>query len=166
MSQDIDILSKLEQTDLSKIETSYPILHDGVVQATVVECQAVPADGDKKPHIQIKYTIAQDWTTQPHDGIPSKPVSIGFPITERVYLNDWEDPKTGEVKNFGLVRLAQFREAIFGKATADAKLLPLEQYIGQSIVLKLKFEAAPKNKKTGETYGPQTTVDSYIRKAS
>lgn len=163
MSSELDIMEQLNSVDLSKVETSYPILKAGVVQAQIVEVSAVPAEGDKKAYVNVKYTLAQPWESQPLDG-PSKPINPGFPISERVYINDWTDPKTGEVKNFGRVRLLQLREAVLGPIQPGEKL-DFNALRGQSITLRLAFDPAPKNSKTGETYGPQTTVAGYVKKA-
>lgn len=164
MSDELDIMSRLDSVDLSKVETSFPILAAGVVQAQLVSIQPVAGDGDKKPFIEVKYTLAAPWHTQPGES-ESRPVNPGFPLSERVYTNDWTDPKTGETKNFGRVRLLQLAEAIRGrKATADEKLSSIfPQLIGQQVTLRLKYDPAPRNDKTGQVYGPQTTVDGYVR---
>lgn len=163
MSTELDIMSQLNSVDLSKVETSFPLLKTGIVQAQVKEIGVVTPDGsDKKPYVEVKYSLTQAWSTQPHDGAESKPVNAGFPISERVYVNDWEDPKTGEKKNFGRVRLLQLREAIFGPIQTGQQL-SFDELRGQPITLKLKFDPAPKNNKTGEIYGPQTTVDGYVK---
>lgn len=163
MSSELDIMEQLNSVDLSKVETSYPVLKAGVVHAQIVELAAVPAEGDKKPYIMAKYTLAQQWESQPLDGSPSKPISPGFPISERIYVNDWTDPKTQEVKNFGRVRLLQLREAVLGPIQPGQKL-DFNELRGQSITLKLAFDPAPRGK-DGQTYGPQTSVAGYVKKA-
>lgn len=163
MSTELDIMSQLNSVDLSKVETSFPLLKTGTVAAQIKEIGIVTPDAsDKKPYVEVKYVTAQPWSTQPHDGSESKPVNPGFPITERVYVNNWTDEKTGEVKNFGRVRLLQLREAIFGPIQAGQQL-DFAELRGQPVTLKLKFDPAPKNNKTGEIYGPQTTVDGYVK---
>lgn len=166
MSDELNIDALLANVDLATVETSFPILKGGVVQFQITEITNTPAESsDKKPYVAIKYTLAQSWTTQPIDGAPAKDVAPGFPITERIYIFNWTDPKDGTVKNFGLTRLAMLREAVLGKATAGTRFNSAE-LLGQSVMLKLKFDPAPKNAKTGETYGPQTSVDGYVRKKS
>lgn len=163
---DLDILNQINDTDLSKVETSYPILAAGVVSATIteIELKAIEnKEGQSNPWAIVKYTLAQPWKTQPLADAPSRDVSPGFAITERISLKPWEDPKTGEVKNFGITRLAMLREAVFGKAAPGTKFNP-EELLGQPITLKLKFDPAPKNKKTGEVYGPATEVDGYVKR--
>lgn len=162
---DLDILQQVQDVDLGKVETSFPILAQGVVQAVIAEIEFKEIENKKNevnPWCLVKYTLAQPWKTQPIPDVPVRDVNIGFPITERISLKPWTDPKTGEVKNFGITRLAQLREAVFGKAQAGAKFVPAE-LLNQPITLKLKFDPAPKNKDTGEVYPPQTNVDSYVR---
>ncbi len=163
MSQELDVMSQMANVDLSTVETSFPIMKGGIVQATITECTPEQDEG-KPPYMKVGYTLAQEWTTQPLDGLPSKTINPGFPFSERIYVQPWTDPKTGEVKNFGVTRLTLLRECVFGKAQPGTVFNP-QELIGQPITVKLEFEAAPKNSKTGEVYGPQTKVATYIRKA-
>jgi hypothetical protein len=160
---DLDILQQINDIDLAKVETSYPIPMAGVVAATITEIELKKIEnkkGESNPWALIKYATSQPWKTQPLENNPSRDLNPGFVITERISLKPWTDPKTDEVKNFGITRLAQMREAIFGKAQPGAKFV-VEELLGQTILLKLKFDPAPKNRETGEVYGPQTSVDGY-----
>ena len=162
---ELDILQSIQDVDLATVETSYPVLMAGVVAATIKEIEFKMIEnkkGDTNPWALIKYATSQEWKTQPMADSPSRSVTSGFGITERISLKPWTDPKTDEVKNFGLTRLAQLREAVFGKAAPGSKFTPVE-LINQPITLKLKFDPAPKNKDTGEVYGPQTSVDGYVK---
>lgn len=163
MSSELDILSQLQNVDLSTVETAYPLLKSGIVSAQIGSIETEQDEG-KAPYVHIKYTLTEPWETVPFEGRPVKTISPGFPISERIYVQDWTDPKTGEKKNFGITRLAQLREAVFGPATAGTKLV-LPELLGQTVTLKLKFDPAPRNKKTNEVYGPQTSVDGYVRKS-
>jgi hypothetical protein len=164
MSSELDILSQVQSMDLSKVETSFPILKTGVVKATVTECKfdKDEAKADAKPYLHVKYALAQPWETQPIDGVPSKPINPGFGFTQRIYVGTYE--KDGETKWYGVDQLARLRESAFGVATPGSQFKP-EEMIGQEVTVKLKFDPAPKNTKTGQVYGPQTTVDGFVRKA-
>lgn len=163
---DIDILAQIQDVDLATVETAYPVLMAGVVQASITdfELKSVEGKDGSSPWAIISYSLITPWKTQPIDGNPSRDVMPGFKFTERIYLKPWTDDKTGETKNLGVTRLALLREAIFGKAKPGTKLIPSD-FINQLVTVKLKFDPAPKNKKTGEIYGPQTYVDGYIRTA-
>lgn len=162
--QDLDIMNNLDSIDLSKVETSYPILKTGIVPANIVFCEITKDDKvDAKPYVHVKYTLGQEWETVSIDGAPSKVVNVGFPFNERIYFGTYEDKKTGEKKMYGVDRIAKLREAVFGKAEPGTKFNPGD-LVGQTVTVKLKFDPAPKNTKTGEVYGPQTTVDGYVRK--
>jgi hypothetical protein len=160
-----DVLQQIQDIDLSKVPTAYPILASGVVQATIVEFgfdQRENRKGETNNWAVVKYTLAQPWKTQPLDDTPSQEIAVGFPFTERILIKPWTDPKTGKETLLGLQRLALLREAVFGKAAEGTKFNGLE-LVGQSITLRLKFDPAPKNRETGEVYGPRTEVDGYVR---
>lgn len=162
---DLDILNQIQDVDLSKVETSFPVLAAGIVQAVITSIEFEKREnkkGEHNPWCIVKYTLAQPWKTQPLPDVPVRDVSIGFPITESISIKPWTDPKTGEEKNFGLTRLAMLREAVFGRAAPGAKFVP-DELINQPINLRLKFDPAPKNKETGEVYPPQTRVDGYVK---
>lgn len=165
---DHDILNEINNIDLSKVETSFPVLKSGVVKATIAEIEFDKKDKKDGSGVnrlaKIKYSLGQPWETQPHDGLPAKPIAPGFPVTETIYLDPFKDEKTGEEKNLGIARLALLRESVLGKAK-EGDRFDIAQLIGREVILKLKFDPAPKNKKTGEVYGPQTTVDGYVRQA-
>ena len=167
---DIDILQQINDVDLSKVETSFPILDSGIVRCTITKCEFHKEPSKKKQgtdnvYLEVGYSLAQGWKTVSIDGNPSKPVNPGdrgSAFTERIYVGKFLDDKTGEEKWYGLDRIAKLREAVMGKAEAGAKLNPPE-LIGQSVILRLKFDPAPKNKDTGEVYGPRTGVDAYVK---
>jgi hypothetical protein len=151
---------------LSKVETSYPVLQSGIVQAQLVDfsLEMVKKKGTEEtyPNASIKWSLAQPWKTVSIDNAPSKEVNPGFIITENIYLGDWTDEKTGEVKNMGIQRLALLREAMLGKAETGTKFNP-EELKGNIALLKLEFNPSPRGKK-GETFGPRTDVVTYVRK--
>jgi len=171
MPTELEILNELNSVDLSKVETSFPMLASGVVTASVVKCEfrrdTERKGDDAKPYCYVEYTLAQPWKTVEHDGIVSRPIGLGergAQFNERVYVGKYNDKQTNEEKWYGLDRLAKLREAAFGKASAGARFTP-EEMVGQTITLRLKFDPAPRNKDTGEVYGPRTSVDGYLRKA-
>lgn len=165
MSDPTDLMAQMDQVDLATVETSYPILKTGMAAFTIVECTPTKDDEGKWPYYHMKYALAQDYETQPLDGAPARPIASGFPVTEDIYIGTYQDKKDGTTKPFGVDRMARMREAVFGKATAGAKFNPVEM-INQSIMLQLKFNPAPVNKKTGEVYGPRTEITGYVRKKS
>ncbi len=166
--EDLEALELMNQVDLSKVETDFPIPASGVITAQIVECafrKDESKGADAKPFCEIKYNFTQPWKTQSIDGSESKPIlpgGRGSSITERVYVGYYNDKKTGEQKTYGVDRLALLRECVLGKAQPGQKFVPAE-LVGQSVTIKLQFEAAPKNEKTGEIYGPRTSVSGYVR---
>lgn len=172
MSNDpLDIMQQMDNIDLSKVETDFPILASGPVQAQIQDCEfRRDVDGkkgqDAKPYCYISYNLTQPWKTQSIDGSAVRelqPGQRGMTVIERVYVGTYEDKKTGETKWYGVDRLALLRECVFGKAQPGVKFNPAEMR-GQPVTLRLLFDPAPKNKDTGEVYGPRTSVQTYIRK--
>lgn len=170
MSDELDILNELNDIDLSKVETSFPLLASGIVNALVTKCEyqrdTETKGADAKPYCLVEFAIQQPHSTVAHEGVPSKvlqPGDRGMTITQRVYVGKYEDKNSGELRWYGLDTLAKLREAAFGKAPEGTRFVPADM-VGQTVAIKLKFDPAPKNKKTGETYGPRTEVDGYIRK--
>lgn len=172
MTSEQDILSQVNDVDLSKVETSFPILASGIVTVTIGKCEFVTEDSKKKPgekntYLHVDYSLAQPWKTVPTDGIPSKPVNPGdrgSAMTERIYVGKFIDKKDGSEKWYGLDRIAKLREAVYGKAGEGTKFIAPEM-IGQTVLLNLKFNPAPVNKDTGEVYGPRTEIAGYVRKS-
>jgi hypothetical protein len=166
---ELDILNSLQNVDLSKIETSFPLLKTGNVLAQISKMEFASKgkkedENDQYINCKLEYTLQQPWETVPIDGAPSKAVSPGFKFTENIYCSPWTDPETKEVKNFGLQRLTLLRECIYGKAPPGTALKK-EDFLGRTVMVKLKFEPAPVDKKTKQVMGPQTKVDGYVRKA-
>lgn len=163
---DNDILQQVQSVNLGTVVTDFPVLAPGVVSATIESVTfeyKENKEGENLPWAVVKLKLAQDWKTQPLEGIPSRHIAAGFVLTDNISLKPWTDPKTQEVKNFGITRLALLRECVFGKAAEGTVFRP-EELINQTVTVKLTFDPAPKNKKTGEVYGPQTVVDTYIRR--
>lgn len=163
-------MQQMDNIDLAKVETDFPILATGVVQVQIQDCEfrrdTEKKGPDAKPYCYISYNLTQPWKTQSIDGSVVKeiqPGARGSTINERVYVGTYEDKKTHEEKWYGVDRLALLRECVFGKAQPGTKFNPAELK-GQSVTIKLLFEPRPTNEKTGEVYGPRTSVATYIRR--
>lgn len=172
MSSDLDILQQINSVDLSKVETSFPILDSGLVRVNIAKAEWKQEESKKEPgktntYMEVQFSLAQSWRTVHHEGQISKAVNPGdrgSTFTERIYVGKYNDKNTGEEKWYGLDQVAKLRESVFGKA-AEGSRIDLLELIGQQATVKLQFEPAPKNDKTGEVMGPRTKVASYIKKA-
>lgn len=167
MSSELDSLNNPQDIDLSTVETDFPLLASGVVQCQVQECEWKTEDSKKRPgttntYLHLKVVTAQPWNSVAFEGREAKPINPGFPITHRNYVGTYE--KDGATKPYGTEFLARLRESAFGKAAPGTKFNPAEM-IGQAVTARLKFEPSPKNKDTGEVYGPRTSIDGFVRKA-
>lgn len=150
MSQDIDILNKLEETDLSGVPTAYPLLPTG---AFPVKVQKIELEDQKPPRTGKNLVIAFA-LTEPAVSTEGQPLQPGYVITDRISLTQTEkyDP---------LPRLAQFREACLGDKSG--KFMPLEQYVEQTMTIRTKHQVNSVGK-DGTEYGPQTSVAGYVKK--
>lgn len=160
----------MDSIDLSKVETEFPIPAGGVLTAQIQDCEfrkdTEKKGPDAKPYLYVSYNFTQPWKTQAIDGGTSKeilPGGRGSTINERIYVGYYEDKKTGEQKTYGTDRLALLSECAIGKAQPGQKF-DANALKGQAITLKLTFEPAPRNEKTGEVYGPRTSVSGYVRR--
>ena len=157
MSDEVDILSQLDNIDLSTVQTGFPLLKTGIVSMTITGFEDDRADNGTQI-LKVKLALAQPW-----QDVDSKTVNQGFPMTDFIRFNEWVDPKTNEKKNFGLLRVAELRAAVMGKAKPGDRF-NREQLINQVVQVSLKYDPAPTNKTTKEVYGPQTTIARYITK--
>ncbi len=153
MSNDIDILQQINDIDLSTVQTGFPLLKSGVVPLTI---QSFEDDVEKKA-LKVKLVTAAPW-----EDIDGKVIHPGFPITDFIRFNTWTDAD-GKEKNFGVERVVNLRAAVFGKAKPGDKF-DRTALLGQQVQARLKYDPAPRNKKTQEVYGPQTTIEAYLIK--
>jgi len=164
---DIDILQQMNDIDLSKVETSFPMLDSGIADFQVKACEMrrdTDKKADAKPYCFIELTLTAPWRTTSFNGDSRviNPGDRGSTINKRVYIGQYEDKNTHELKWYGIDELARFRESAYGKAPAGTKFNPAEM-LGQNIKARLKFDPAPKGK-DGTIYGPRTEVDAFIAK--
>lgn len=160
--QDVDILSQIDNIDLSTVETARPNLPSGVYLMTVkkVELQDQKAPKTGK-NLSIQLGLVEPATSVPNHKGETQTLQPGFPVFDLISMTK-TFRENGEVKYDPLPRLAKFREAVLG--SKDGKFMPLEQYLGQQVMVKVKFEADSKGK-DGESYGPKTSVQDYVRRA-
>jgi hypothetical protein len=164
MENELDILNSLQQVDISKVETSYPLLATGNVQMQITSMSfgmKKKKDESTYPNCEIKFALMQPWKTVPIDGIPAKDIPPGFPMTKNIFMGTVQ--KDGKEENYGLKELVTLRECIHGKAPEGARIQK-EDFLGQTVLCKLKFDPAPVNKETKEVYGPRTDIVGYVRK--
>lgn len=169
---DIDILQQMDNIDVSKVETSFPIPAEGLVRARVTSAKREQEPNKKKggtnTFFEFEFAFTQDWRTQPINGNPSSPIPVGgrgSKMTKRVYVGQYEKKDGSGLAWYGIEELAKLRESALGKAPAGTSYSNLcDDVLGQEVTLVLKFDPAPKNKDTGEVYGPRTEITNYVAK--
>jgi len=160
MSQDIDILSQLDNIDLSSVATAAPLLPSGLYEMTVAEMAVVQQRAPKTGNnIKLKLTLAN-----PAVDIDGKPVNPGFPVFDQISLTKTYK-EDGSVSYDPMPRLAVFREAVLGDKSGSFGG-PAEwasTYIGKTVMVKIAYDPDSKDK-AGKSWGPQSRVDRYVKK--
>lgn len=159
--QDVDILSQIDSIDLASVETARPNLPSGVYLMQVKKMELVDQKAPKTgKNLSIQLGLVEPAQSVPNHKGESQVLQPGFVTFDLISLTKTfrED---GSVKYDPLPRLAKLREAVLG--SKDGKFMPLEQYVGQQVMVKVKYDADSKGK-DGESYGPKTSVQDYVRR--
>lgn len=156
MSNDIDILSQLDSIDLNSVETARPNLPSGMFPVRVVKMELVDQKAPKTgKNLSIQLALVEPAQSVPNSKGETQMLQPGFPVFDLISLTKtFRDD--GTVKYDPLPRLAKFREAV--KGDKAGQFLPLEQYIGMTVMVRTKYSVDPE-------YGPRTNVQDYVRKS-
>lgn len=161
-NQDIDILSQIDNIDLSTVETARPHLASGVYEFTVQKMELVDQKAPKTgKNLNIQLGLVEPAQSVPNEKGETKLLNAGFPVFDLISLTK-TFKENGDVNYDPLPRLAKFREAVLG--SKDGKFMPIEQYIGQRVMVKVNYSATNVDKKTGQDYGPKTSVSDYVKR--
>lgn len=138
---DNDILG----TDLTSVESSFPILPAGAYEVTIREMKTEPNKAGTGSNLKMKYSL-----NNPAVSREGKSVNAGYPVFDLISITKTEkyDP---------MPRLAQFKEAATGNKIGG--FAPIEQYIGCTMTVQLGVEES-------EQYGSKNTVKRYVKKSA
>ena len=138
-----DIMSDLDNLDLSTVKSGFPILPEGLVNVTVLEIKTEPNKAGTGQNLKLKLGLVD-----PATDVDGKAVNPGFPIFDLISLTPTEkyDPRP---------RLADFKEAALG--TKAGPFNPIEQYLGVTLTVRLKIDR-------NEQYGTKNVVARYVKK--
>jgi len=162
MTQDIDILSQIDNIDLSTVETARPFLPSGIYEFVVQKMELVDQKSPKTgKNLSIQLGLVEPAQSVPNDKGETQLLNPGFPVFDLISLTATFNDD-GSKKYDPLPRLAKFREAVLGDKSG--KFMPLEQYIGQRVMVKVNYSATNVDRKTGQDYGPKTTVSDYVKR--
>ena len=129
-------------SDLSGVDTSFPVLEAGIVTCIIAECSRGETKEKKVPVLNLKFTTSHQTKTT-----TGQVRAAGFTLRDMVSLNPTEkyDPRQ---------RLAQIKEAVFGDksgAFGDPAT-----YVGKPVTLRLKVE-------NSDEFGSQNRVAAYVK---
>lgn len=163
MSNDIDILAQIDNIDLSTVETARPNLPSGMYLMQVKEMKLVDQKAPKTgKNLSIQLGLVEPALAVPNEKGEQQKLNPGFPVFDTISLVQTFNPD-GSVRYDPLPRLAKFREAVVG--SKDGKFMPLEQYVGQQVMVKVSYTASNVDRKTGQDYGPKSSVQDYVRRS-
>lgn len=136
-------------SDLSGVDTSFPVLEPGVIDCVVSDMKVEPTKKNNGHNLIVTLKTSMPWRLR--DGTPRP---AGFPLRDNIFLPAGEAAKP-ETVGMSKQRLAQFREAVTGSKAGAFN--PLEQYIGKPVTVRIKIE-------TSTEYGDSNRVQAYVRK--
>lgn len=114
--------------DLSSVDTSMPILKEGLYDMTISSCK----EGTTKDKTGVIVTIILK-TTAPAFSTTGEEVQPGFPVYHRMN----QTPTGGMTADMIRKRNAQFVEAVEGKKTS---LIPLDRFEGKTVRCKVGIQ--------------------------
>lgn len=163
MSNDIDILTQIDNIDLSTVDTDRPQLPSGLYEMKVAKMELVDQKAPKTgKNLQIQLGLVEPALSVPNSKGEQQKLNPGFSVFDLISLTATFN-EDGSKKYDPLPRLAKFREAVIGDKAG--RFMPLEQYIGQTVMVKVAYSATNVDKRSGEDYGPKTSVKDYVRRA-
>lgn len=130
------ILSNLADTDLTSVDTKYPVIAIGAYSFKITECTEVPAKKDPESK-QLKVVCELESPAKDKQG---KDIPAGYKLTTHIGVT----PKGDRTVDMILKDICSLIDAAFGepyrKALGSLGNFDTDQLVGQSVVAKTKIE--------------------------
>lgn len=132
----------LDNTDLTSVDTSRPLLEPGSYEFEVAKLEKTRNKSETGDNLSLELHLKS--TAKSTKGNVLNP---GFPVfhTFSLVATEKYDPRT---------QLAAFQEAVLGH---KENFGPLDKYLGKTLSCKVKVESS-------EAYGDQTRIQRFIAK--
>lgn len=135
--------------DLSSVDTSRPLLAEGIYNLRVAELSIKESEGTGNKYINARYELDQD-----AQSVAGEAISPGFSVFDIIVVSETEKMDADSIRK----RLALLQEAWLGKKTD--RFAPLEQYVGASFQAVIGIETDK-----GGKYDDKNRVKKYIPKS-
>jgi hypothetical protein len=146
MSDKLEELNSLLNTDLGNVETKIPLLK-GLAELEVVAVEIKDNKAGDGSGINCTFAL-----TTPMTAVDGRLVSAGFKVFHNVSLKQTEKYSPEKIKE----NVARLKEGISG--TKVGSFSPAEQYIG----MKFMAQLAPK---MDDQFGDKTVISRFVKKA-
>lgn len=142
---ELDILTQ----DLSGVDTSLPLIVDGIYELEVKEVKQEPTKDGAKQNLNITLVTVGDASTTRRDV-----VHAGFPLYRTISLTPTEK-YTADMVRRGLAEFAQ--------ALGVATVRPLEALVGKRLYAKVVIDPERTDKATGKRYDSRNSISRFLK---
>jgi hypothetical protein len=152
------IFDDLGNTDLSSVDTSYPVLVPDTYEFTITGIKKVEFKASTKmPNggegLQISATL-----NGPGKDTKGRDVNPGYQVTHMISLTPTEKMTADAIK----ANVARFLDAVLGRREWDPTF---QIYLRQSFFAKTGVQEETTNPDTGEVYPAKTVIKQFVPKS-
>lgn len=135
--------------DLSQVNTSMPILRDGIYDVEVSRVELAETSDQQGKMLRLVFK-----TTAPSQAVSGDMINAGFPL----YHNFLLTPKGGMTEEMIVRNLAAFAQSA-GVATIN----PVDQLRGRMVRVRVVVVPERKDRNTGRTYPPSNEIHTFLK---
>jgi hypothetical protein len=144
-----DSLTSILDEDLSGVDTSIPLLKEGIYNLEIAEVKQQSTSDNAGQMLKIKFK-----TTEDSPSVTGDIVHAGFPV----YHNILTTPKGDMTADMVRKNLAGFAQAL-----GVPRLTPLESLNGRVLKAKLRVRKERTDEKTGKTYAASNEIATFVK---
>lgn len=135
--------------DLSGVDTSMPLVKEGIYELKVDEIEKIPNKAEDGELLKFKFK-----TTSAMESVDGQPIAEGYTLFHQISITPTEKYTKDAIKR---------NVAAFVQAAGGTHLMPLEQWKGKIVQAKVKVQGERTNKETGESYPPRNEIKSFVK---
>lgn len=143
--------TSLLDEDLSSIDTSFPIVKEGIYDLELMTVEEVSTKDQQGSMVKIKFALTED-----AQGVSGDVVNKGYPIFHQIVVT----PKGGLTMEMVKKSLASVLQPMGMKSLRD--LLTAGKQ-GKIVRVKLVVQPERKDKETGKTYPARNEIKTFLK---